>query len=341
MAAVSGVRCAQGIARPPCPLRSTLTPDTAAKALASRFKRAPLVAARLETKTMNERPNMFAQNDVPLSIHSRTELLDDQIRALAPSVFAAQAMPGVSSRYAFVPTAHLVTRLRDAGWAPVSALQQRVNLDERRGFQKHLIRFQRRDVVPVKGEYTPELCLINCHDRSSAYQLHAGLYRFICANGMFVGDDNAFERVSIRHAGFTPDEVIDASFRILDQVPAITASVEAFRARQLTGAESRAFATAALRLRYEDAQKAPVGPEKLLEARRYEDAGEALWHVFNRLQENLLRGGLKDETRCRADGRRFARTRAITGLDRNVRLNKELWNIAQRLANGEALSFVE
>ena len=46
MAAVSGVRCAQGIARPLCPLRSTLTPDTAAKALASRFNRAPPVAAR-------------------------------------------------------------------------------------------------------------------------------------------------------------------------------------------------------------------------------------------------------------------------------------------------------
>src|SRR5437762_11413586 len=46
MAAVSGVRCAQRIARPSCPLRSTLTPDTAAKALASRFNRAPLVATR-------------------------------------------------------------------------------------------------------------------------------------------------------------------------------------------------------------------------------------------------------------------------------------------------------
>src|SRR5437667_11660435 len=225
---------------------------------------------------MNERPNMFAQNDNPISIHERVELPDEQLRVLAPSVFASQAMPGVSPRYAFVPTAHLVVRLRDAGWAPVSAVQQRVKLDQRRGFQKHLIRFQRRDVVPVKGEYTPELCLINSHDRSSAYQLHAGLYRFICANGMFVGDGDAFERVSIRHAGFTSEEVIEASFRILDQVPAITASVEAFRARRLTEAESRAFATAALRLRYDDIQKAPVGPEKLLEARRYEDAGDEL-----------------------------------------------------------------
>src|SRR5437870_9536613 len=61
-------------------------------------------------------------------------------------------------------------------------------------------------VPSSRRQNTPELCLINSHDRSSAYQLHAGLYRFICANGMFVGDGNAFERVSIRHAGFTPDE---------------------------------------------------------------------------------------------------------------------------------------
>src|SRR5438128_5028108 len=199
---------------------------------------------------MNERPNMFAQDDNPISIHERVELPDEQLRALAPSIFAAQAMPSVSSRYAFVPTAQLVARLRDAGWAPVSAVQQRVKLDQRRGYQKHLIRLQRRDVVPLKGEYTPELCLINSHDRSSAYQLHAGLYRFICANGMFVGDGDAFERVSIRHAGFTPDEVIDVSFRILDQVPAIISSVESFRARRLPGAEARTFATAPLRPRY-------------------------------------------------------------------------------------------
>src|SRR5437870_12741330 len=103
---------------------------------------------------MNERPNMFAQNDAPLSVHSRAELPDDQLRVLAPSVFAAQPIPDVSSRYAFVPTAHLVSRLREAGWAPVSAVEQRIKLEERRGVQKHLIRLQRRDVLPVRGEYT-------------------------------------------------------------------------------------------------------------------------------------------------------------------------------------------
>jgi hypothetical protein len=73
---------------------------------------------------------MFAQNDNPVSIHERVELPDEQLRVLAPSIFAAQAKSSVSSRYAFVPTSQLVSRLRDAGWAPVSAVQQRVKLDE-------------------------------------------------------------------------------------------------------------------------------------------------------------------------------------------------------------------
>ena len=50
---------------------------------------------------------------------NRSELNDDQIRAVAPSVFAATPQTGVSERYAFVPTAQVVSRLREAGWTPV------------------------------------------------------------------------------------------------------------------------------------------------------------------------------------------------------------------------------
>ncbi len=270
----------------------------------------------------------------------RTELADDQIRAVAPSVFAASPLPGVSERYSFVPTAHIVARLRESGWSPVQASEQVVRLDDRRGFQKHLLRFQRRDVQPVAGEYSPDLVLVNSHDRSNAYQLHAGLFRFICGNGMIVADAT-FERVSIRHSGFTPDEVIGASFKLLDHVPAITARVDAFKRRQLDSVEMAAFAKAALRLRFEDADKAPISPLKLLDCRRAEDAGNDLWHVFNRLQEHLTCGGQRDWSRRREDGRRFPRTRAISGLDQNFRLNRELWNLAEQVANREAITLSE
>ena len=270
----------------------------------------------------------------------RTELADDQIRAVAPSVFAVTPQAGVSERYAFVPTAQVVLKLREAGWSPVEASQQLVRLDDRRGFQKHVLRFQRRHVQAIVGEYTPELVLVNSHDRSSAYQLQAGLFRFVCGNGMIVSD-STFERVSIRHSGFTPDEVIDASFKLLDGIPTITSRVETFKSRKLNCTELETFAGAALRLRFDNVNQAPINPSRLLDSRRSEDKGDDLWHVFNRVQENLLRGGQRDFSRRREDGRRFPRTRAIAGLDQNIRLNRELWNLAERVANNEAISFAE
>jgi hypothetical protein len=270
----------------------------------------------------------------------RSELADEQIRAIAPSVFAVAPQADVSSRYAFVPTVKIVSRLREAGWSPVEAHQQIVRLHDRRGFQKHLLRFQRRDVQPIAGEYSPELVLVNSHDRSSAYQLHAGVFRFVCGNGMVIADAT-FQRVSIRHNGFTPDEVIEASFKLLDGIPAITARVEAFKGRKLNGTELETFAGAALRLRFENVQEAPISASKLLASRRYEDAGDDLWHAFNRVQENLIRGGQRDLSRRREDGRRYSRTRAIAGLDQNIRLNRELWNLAERMANYEVITLAE
>ena len=260
-------------------------------------------------------------------------LTDDQIRELAPSVFASEAWSGVSDKYSFVPTATVVSGMRDNGWLPVSAKQQLVRLDSRRGFQKHIIRFQRADQFGQVLDYRPEICLVNAHDRSSAYQLHAGLFRLVCRNGLVVAD-TTFEHISVRHVGFSPDQVIDASFRVLENIPQLAENVESFRARQLTTTEQRAFAEAATLLKYDDLQTAPISPEKLLVSRRYDDDGNDLWRTYNRVQENLIRGGLKDWSRRKANGKRHSRTRPVTGIDENVKLNKALWHLAETLKNG-------
>jgi len=124
-------------------------------------------------------------------------------------------------------------------------------------------------------------------------------------------------------------------------VPAITARVDSFKQRQLSESEITTFAEAALRLRFEDVAKAPINPHRLLDCRRDADEGNDLWHVFNRVQEHLLRGGQRDWLRKREDGHRFPRTRAISGLDQNIRLNRELWNLAERVANNEPIVLAE
>ena len=87
--------------------------------------------------------------------------------------------------------------------------------------------------------------------------------------------------------------------KVLDSLPQLTDAVESFRARRLTPAESKAFAESAILLRYDDLQAAPVSPQRLLEPRRNQDAGDDLWKTYNRVQEGILRGGLKDYSRCK------------------------------------------
>ncbi len=245
------------------------------------------------------------------------EIDNHQLRALAPSVFAGNAHAKVSDRYSFIPTIDVVNGLRGEGWAPVFAEQQRIRHSDRQGFQKHLIRFARVDDLARTQAERPELVLINSHDRSSAYNLHAGVFRFVCSNGMILAD-SVFARISITHLNFEPAKVIEASFEVVREMPAIADLLEGYKARQLTTVERQAFGEAALILKYDSLEKAPVGAEKILAHRRSEDARPTLWNVLNVVQENMMDGGQRDYRRRRPSNPRrfFGQTRPVKGTGR-------------------------
>lgn len=135
------------------------------------------------------------------SARAVTALSSDELRRAAPSVYAEHARPGVSARYTFVSSAQVVDLLGAEGWSPVRATEQRVRLDERKGFQMHEIRFARRADIEAGalavGITRPELVLQNAHDGTRAYRIDAGLYRLVCRNGLMVAD-SSFEHVSMR-----------------------------------------------------------------------------------------------------------------------------------------------
>ena len=267
------------------------------------------------------------------------EIDNHQLRALAPSIFAGQAHAKVSDRYSFLPTSEVVDGLRAEGWAPVWAGEQRIRLSDRKGFQKHMLRLARVDDLHRTQAERPELVLVNSHDRSSAYQLHAGIFRFVCSNGMILAD-SVFARISIMHVHFDPAKIIEASFNLVREMPAIADLLEGYKDRQLNTVERRAFGEAALILKYGSLEKAPVGAEKILAHRRSEDAKPTLWNALNTVQENMMDGGQKDYGRRRPDDRRryFGKTRPVKGLDENVRLNKALWHLAETLRTSEPLT---
>ena len=267
-----------------------------------------------------------------------TALTEDTLRRQAPSIFASGPMAGVSNRYTFVPTGQIVGELREQNWVPVVVEEQRIRNEARRGFQKHLIRFRRADQMETLDEWNVELVLLNSHDRGCAYQLHSGIYRRICSNGL-VMSDGSFTAIRFRHSGLLGGEIVQASLRVLDFVPRVGELVNRFRSHSLDARGSLDLARHALLLRYDSLGSAPVEPDTLLKARRPEDEGTDLWHTMNRLGENLERGGVSDSRRDKRG--KLRSVRALRGIDSKVSLNKGLWGLAEQLANGEPLTPVK
>jgi hypothetical protein len=126
---------------------------------------------------------------------------------------------------------------------------------------------------------------------------------------------------------YSLDEVVTGALRISEQFEILASQVERMEARQLLGNEQLEFAHAAMAVRYPDMGEASMQPAQLLRCRRIEDQPDNLWSTLNRVQENLLRGGL---TRWAANGR-LSHTRRITSLREDVRINSRLWDLAAQV----------
>jgi hypothetical protein len=92
-----------------------------------------------------------------------------------------------------------------------------------------------------------------------------------------------------------------------------------------------AFAEAAIEARFAGDAK-PVNAEQVLRARRGADVGNDVWTVFNRVQENVIKGGLYGASKD-ANGRmQRRRTREVKGIDQNDVLNRALWRLGVEVA---------
>ncbi|WP_141040469.1 DUF932 domain-containing protein, partial [Escherichia coli] len=76
--------------------------------------------------------------------------------------------------------------LRDNGFHQFMVCQTRVRNLDKREHTKHMIRL--RHAGQINGTEAKEIILLNSHDGSSSYQMLAGVFRFVCHNGLVCGD---------------------------------------------------------------------------------------------------------------------------------------------------------
>lgn len=261
-------------------------------------------------------------------------LSNDQLRSSVPSIFALEPWQHMSERYRFVPTVQVLDRMQEEGFFPVRAMQGRTRIEGKGEVTKHMIRLRHRSIMDnprFVGQEIPEIVLLNSHDGTSAYQLFAGIFRLVCLNGMVV-ESSSFGKVHAKHSGSEdlPSRVIEASYEVIENAPAIMEQVETMKAIPLRRDAQVAFANAASELR---PTKLEIDPVRLLESRRSvdnasADGGRDLWHTMNVVQENIMRGGLRGRTANNA--RR--RTAAVANVTDDVRINRGLWRLAEEMA---------
>lgn len=258
----------------------------------------------------------------------------DEMRCLAPSIFAEKPHVSRSDRYAYIPTIQIVAGMMKEGFLPFSVMQARSRSESRREYTKHLVRFRHAGMLkgtPHEGELFPEIVLINSHDGSTPYQIMSGIFRLVCTNGLITGTQ--YGDYKIRHLGDITGQVIDASYKVLNTAEQALDAAGEWSNIRLTAPEQMALARAALHIRFADAEgkvSTPITPEQLLRPRRKEDFTDDLWTTFNRIQENTLKGGLSGIS-YEGGKRRKVTSRKIGGITEDVRINRALWMLGEEM----------
>src|SRR3954452_14096255 len=214
----------------------------------------------------------------------REPLTDDQLRSIAPSIFAEDKHSSRSERYAYISTIHVLNGLRKEGFLPFYVAQSRTRREDRENFTKHLIRF--RHVNHIQGLHVgdefPEISLLNSHDGTSSYLMDSAIYRLACSNGLIVASGDV-KSIKVPHKGNVRDMVIEAAYEVAGTFPVVQEKMKEMKATRLLPAVQEALAESAIALRYDDKDEngitkaAPITPAQVLRVERSADAGDDAW----------------------------------------------------------------
>lgn len=268
-------------------------------------------------------------------VRTDTALSMEQLHQIVPSAFAIQAHESRSERYAFIPTINVIQGMAEAGFLPVAATQGNTRVAGKENFTKHMIRFRSEKHATEVGDSQVEVVLVNSHDGTSSYKLMAGMFRLVCSNGMVVAD-SLLESINVRHTGNVIPEVIEGAQYIFENAPKVIDAADSWKKIELDPKEQTAFAEVVHSIRFprdENGETSTlVTPAMLLNARRSDDEGNDLWRTFNRVQENATQGFRRWSLNQDTGRRERVTARAIKSIDGDVKINRALWSLAEKMA---------
>lgn len=238
----------------------------------------------------------------------------------APSIGATRADINPADTYQFISTRETLEQVIDNGWTIVGASAAGKSLSA----QHRVTLVRNEDLENVNGEGLLRMELFNSHNKTKRFMTAIGYFKWACSNGLIAAYGPA-ESIRTKHR--FSDSRLEAIMTKIQEAsqyyPQILGMIESFKQRRLSDVEQMDYAKYAILGRYLYRQNPPkvLGDiekmaQRLLAVRREEDNGDTAWQVYNRVQENVVRG---------IEGV----TRPLRGYDDHIRVNRLLWKGAE------------
>ena len=232
----------------------------------------------------------------------------------------------VSDKYSLISSIDIINELKSYNWHVTSVQVAGVKDESRQNKQVHCVRLRHFDDLIAPQESAVELLFFNSFDRSKAFTISIGIYRFSCANGLVVGE--TFDSYKLRHIGDLQNNLDEIIQKITEFKPKLEQKIRNFSSLMLSQQEMQTYAKLAVPLKF--APHLEVDSKQLLVPHRDEDMRDtSLYTVLNIIQENLIRAnnisGVNKET-----GRRFT-SREITSISKDYEINVGLFDLAERI----------
>jgi hypothetical protein len=260
-------------------------------------------------------------------IQNLNALTLEDVRRQAPAAFGYMAAH-LTPRYELVQTGELIERLMDRGYVVTSAKQDQPRHRDPLTV-RHMVTLVHEHALAnrtVTKEGVPTLLLWNSNNGKTTLRAACGFYRFICSNGLIVGVTE--EEFAFRHSVSPLRQLPDALDLIAERQELTLQRMQDWQQIELADRKVLSFAERAAQLRFGERSGQGFTRDQILHARREEDAGNSLWRVMNRVQENLMHGGIEGRS---ATGRKVT-SRPIKNITVDLTFNRGLWQLAEEFA---------
>jgi len=244
----------------------------------------------------------------------------------------------VSNRYVAIATQDVLTEIENyTGTQPIITGFNNANVRkaEKNGFQKHALICEMPNAEMVDGTKM-NMILFNSNDRSTSLKIFMGSLRAACSNQCVWGEQIA-EPVSIRHTQKDWKHSIHSLMDAYEETQRQTQEmINRMMSRYVSYGDMGRFAE---RVNEEILEPEITGtifdPMQLNMAHRKEDIGKDLWHTYQRVQYNVLQGGI-DRLIEKADeeGALFdtiSKTHKVTDTTKQIDFNRKLHSIAMEV----------